>query len=74
MRTLKRNFCHCGVFYLNFMNQLVTSKGVSLSPRSEEDSEGNRDICSEILQMKALERLTSTVSVAGSIQHHHLMR
>uniref|UniRef100_A0A3Q2ZVV4 DEP domain-containing protein n=1 Tax=Kryptolebias marmoratus TaxID=37003 RepID=A0A3Q2ZVV4_KRYMA len=26
------------------------------------DSEGNRDICSEILQMKALERLTSTVS------------
>ncbi|KAM7373095.1 hypothetical protein PAMP_007975 [Pampus punctatissimus] len=28
---------------------------------SEEDSEGNRDICSEILQMKALERLTSTV-------------
>lgn len=30
--------------------------------RSEEDSEGNRDICSEILQMKALERLTSTVS------------
>lgn len=29
--------------------------------RSEEDSEGNRDICSEILQMKALERLTSTV-------------
>lgn len=31
--------------------------------RSEEDSEGNRDICSEMLQMKALERLTSTVSV-----------
>lgn len=31
--------------------------------RSEEDSEGNRDICSEILQMKALERLTSTVSL-----------
>lgn len=30
--------------------------------RSAEDSEGNRDICSEILQMKALERLTSTVS------------
>ncbi|XP_077403935.1 rap guanine nucleotide exchange factor (GEF) 5a [Vanacampus margaritifer] len=28
---------------------------------SEEDSEGNRDVCSEILQMKALERLTSTV-------------
>uniref|UniRef100_A0A3P8VHF4 DEP domain-containing protein n=1 Tax=Cynoglossus semilaevis TaxID=244447 RepID=A0A3P8VHF4_CYNSE len=28
---------------------------------SEEDSEGNRDICSEILQMRALERLTSTV-------------
>ncbi|XP_034016644.1 rap guanine nucleotide exchange factor 5 [Thalassophryne amazonica] len=28
---------------------------------SEEDSEGNRDICGEILQMKALERLTSTV-------------
>uniref|UniRef100_A0A3B4BHJ4 DEP domain-containing protein n=1 Tax=Periophthalmus magnuspinnatus TaxID=409849 RepID=A0A3B4BHJ4_9GOBI len=26
------------------------------------DSEGNRDICGEILQMKALERLTSTVS------------
>uniref|UniRef100_A0A3Q2Y680 DEP domain-containing protein n=1 Tax=Hippocampus comes TaxID=109280 RepID=A0A3Q2Y680_HIPCM len=25
------------------------------------DSEGNRDVCSEILQMKALERLTSTV-------------
>lgn len=31
--------------------------------RSEEDSEGNRDICSEMLQMRALERLTSTVSV-----------
>uniref|UniRef100_A0A8C3AWV6 DEP domain-containing protein n=1 Tax=Cyclopterus lumpus TaxID=8103 RepID=A0A8C3AWV6_CYCLU len=29
--------------------------------RCPEDSEGNRDICSEILQMKALERLTSTV-------------
>ncbi|XP_077446301.1 rap guanine nucleotide exchange factor (GEF) 5a [Stigmatopora argus] len=28
---------------------------------SEEDSEGNRDVCSEILQMKALEMLTSTV-------------
>ncbi|XP_049331692.1 rap guanine nucleotide exchange factor 5 [Astyanax mexicanus] len=27
----------------------------------EEDPEGKRDICSEILQMKALERLTSTV-------------
>ncbi|XP_041663955.1 rap guanine nucleotide exchange factor 5-like [Cheilinus undulatus] len=36
------------------------SGGGSNSP-SEEDSEGNRDICSEILQMKALERLTSTV-------------
>lgn len=36
---------------------------VSPPPRSEEDSEGNRDICSEILQIKALERLTSTVSV-----------
>lgn len=35
--------------------------------RSEEDSEGNRDICSEILQMKALERLTSTVSVCLKI-------
>lgn len=33
--------------------------------RSEEDSEGNRDICSEMLQMKALERLTSTVRVAN---------
>uniref|UniRef100_A0AAQ4QE53 DEP domain-containing protein n=1 Tax=Gasterosteus aculeatus aculeatus TaxID=481459 RepID=A0AAQ4QE53_GASAC len=29
--------------------------------RCPEDSEGNRDICSEMLQMKALERLTSTV-------------
>ncbi|XP_044191653.1 rap guanine nucleotide exchange factor 5 isoform X2 [Thunnus albacares] len=36
------------------------SGGGANSP-SEEDSEGNRDICSEILQMKALERLTSTV-------------
>ncbi|KAM6974790.1 rap guanine nucleotide exchange factor 5 [Tautogolabrus adspersus] len=36
------------------------SGGGSNSP-SEEDSEGNRDICGEILQMKALERLTSTV-------------
>lgn len=36
------------------------SGGGTTSP-SEEDSEGNRDICSEILQMKALERLTSTV-------------
>lgn len=36
-------------------------------PRSEEDSEGNRDICSEILQMKALERLTSTVSVCNTV-------
>ncbi|XP_062265795.1 rap guanine nucleotide exchange factor 5 isoform X1 [Platichthys flesus] len=36
------------------------SGGRANSP-SEEDSEGNRDICSEILQMKALERLTSTV-------------
>ncbi|XP_026156301.1 rap guanine nucleotide exchange factor 5 [Mastacembelus armatus] len=36
------------------------SGGGTNSP-SEEDSEGNRDICSEILQMKALERLTSTV-------------
>nr|XP_054600650.1 rap guanine nucleotide exchange factor 5 [Nothobranchius furzeri] len=36
------------------------SGGGANSP-SDEDSEGNRDICSEILQMKALERLTSTV-------------
>ncbi|KAJ4927921.1 hypothetical protein JOQ06_015722, partial [Pogonophryne albipinna] len=36
------------------------SGGGANSP-SEEDSEGNRDICSEILQMKALERLTSTL-------------
>ncbi|CAL1584536.1 unnamed protein product [Knipowitschia caucasica] len=36
------------------------SGGGTNSP-SEEDSEGNRDICGEILQMKALERLTSTV-------------
>ncbi|XP_053189821.1 rap guanine nucleotide exchange factor 5 isoform X1 [Scomber japonicus] len=36
------------------------SGGGANSP-SEEDSEGNRDICGEILQMKALERLTSTV-------------
>ncbi|XP_029022949.1 rap guanine nucleotide exchange factor 5 [Betta splendens] len=36
------------------------SGGGANSP-SKEDSEGNRDICSEILQMKALERLTSTV-------------
>ncbi|XP_078811512.1 rap guanine nucleotide exchange factor (GEF) 5a isoform X2 [Oryzias latipes] len=36
------------------------SGGGTNSP-SEEDSEGNRDICSEILQLKALERLTSTV-------------
>nr|XP_040044458.1 LOW QUALITY PROTEIN: rap guanine nucleotide exchange factor 5 [Gasterosteus aculeatus aculeatus] len=36
------------------------SGGGANSP-SEEDSEGNRDICSEMLQMKALERLTSTV-------------
>ncbi|KAM8767397.1 rap guanine nucleotide exchange factor 5 [Acanthopagrus schlegelii] len=36
------------------------SGGGTTSP-AEEDSEGNRDICSEILQMKALERLTSTV-------------
>ncbi|XP_047186150.1 rap guanine nucleotide exchange factor 5 isoform X2 [Scophthalmus maximus] len=36
------------------------SGGGANSP-SEQDSEGNRDICSEILQMKALERLTSTV-------------
>ncbi|KAM8883613.1 rap guanine nucleotide exchange factor 5 [Synchiropus picturatus] len=36
------------------------SGGGASSP-SDEDSEGNRDICSEILQMKALERLTSTV-------------
>ncbi|KAM9386327.1 rap guanine nucleotide exchange factor 5 [Pholidichthys leucotaenia] len=36
------------------------SGGGANSP-SEEDSGGNRDICSEILQMKALERLTSTV-------------
>ncbi|KAM4597637.1 rap guanine nucleotide exchange factor 5-like, partial [Polymixia lowei] len=31
---------------------------------SEEDSEGNRDICGEILQMRALERLTSTVQIS----------
>lgn len=37
---------------------------VCVHSRPEEDSEGNRDICSEILQMKALERLTSTVSVS----------
>ncbi|KAM4629937.1 rap guanine nucleotide exchange factor 5 [Polymixia lowei] len=36
------------------------SGGGANSP-SEEDSEGNRDICGEILQMRALERLTSTV-------------
>ncbi|XP_041867854.1 rap guanine nucleotide exchange factor 5 isoform X1 [Melanotaenia boesemani] len=36
------------------------SGGGANSP-SEEDSEGNRDMCSEFLQMKALERLTSTV-------------
>ncbi|XP_037329897.2 rap guanine nucleotide exchange factor 5 [Pungitius pungitius] len=36
------------------------SGGGASSP-SEEDSEGNRDICGEMLQMKALERLTSTV-------------
>ncbi|KAK2830273.1 hypothetical protein Q5P01_018204 [Channa striata] len=35
--------------------------GAGANSPSEEDSEGNRDICSEILQMKALERLTSTV-------------
>ncbi|XP_035381295.1 rap guanine nucleotide exchange factor 5 isoform X3 [Electrophorus electricus] len=32
----------------------------------EEDPEGKRDICSEILQMKALERLTSTQECNGS--------
>ncbi|KAM6959559.1 rap guanine nucleotide exchange factor 5 [Aplochiton taeniatus] len=36
------------------------SGGGANSP-SEEDAEGNRDICAEILQMRALERLTSTV-------------
>ncbi|CAL8362275.1 unnamed protein product, partial [Arctogadus glacialis] len=36
------------------------SGGGANSP-SEEDSEGNRDICGEMLQMRALERLTSTV-------------
>ncbi|KAM8841463.1 rap guanine nucleotide exchange factor 5 [Spinachia spinachia] len=35
--------------------------GGGANSQSEEDSEGNRDICSEMLQMKALERLTSTV-------------
>lgn len=47
----------------NSLNCVCVCVCVSIYSRSEEDSEGNRDICSEILQMKALERLTSTVSV-----------
>lgn len=41
--------------------------------RSDEDSEGNRDICSEMLQMKALERLTSTVSAGERLLLHQLV-
>ncbi|XP_028317425.1 rap guanine nucleotide exchange factor 5 isoform X2 [Gouania willdenowi] len=39
----------------------MSSFALEEEPIAREDAEGNRDICSEMLQMKALERLTSTV-------------
>ena len=62
---LQGTFTPAGCRILNTLQLLI--KLFSVSPRSEEDSEGNRDMCSEILQMKALERLTSTVSVCIGI-------
>lgn len=65
-RSCDETFCvFCCCFFLKFICiYLLICLCIYLFVccRSEEDSEGNRDICSEILQMKALERLTSTVS------------
>ncbi|XP_028820555.1 rap guanine nucleotide exchange factor 5 isoform X2 [Denticeps clupeoides] len=46
---------------VRLLTQLVPYVQFRVVSPPEEDMEGKRDICSEILQMKALERLTSTV-------------
>ncbi|GAA6086352.1 rap guanine nucleotide exchange factor 5 isoform X1, partial [Tachysurus ichikawai] len=46
---------------VRLLTQLVPYVQFRVVSPPEEDPEGKRDICGEILQMKALERLTSTV-------------